>query len=135
MAYLGKPQTRRRFIQTTAMLAGALAATLSFTGRAAEKTAGTLSEAGKSLLDYMKDRINSIYARDRNMPLRSSQDNPEIKKIYANFLEQPMSEKAEHFLHRELEDRSAPIKKLKKKGIYPYKRIKSFTNSYPFELK
>ena len=128
-------QTRKAFIRSAAFLAAGLAFSLRFTGNAAEKTAEAVADAGKSILDYMKDRISSIYERERNMPRRSSQDNPEIKTIYENFLEYPMSEKAEKLLHRKLEDRSASIKKLSRKGFYPYKRLKSFANSYPFELK
>ena len=126
--------SRRTFIKSAAFAAGALALSVSFAGRAAEKATGAVAEAGKSLLDYMKDRINSIYARDKAMPKRASQDNPEIVKIYRDFLGEPMSEKAEHFLHREMTDKSAPLKKLAKKRLYPYPRLKNFENRYPFEL-
>ena len=81
----------------------------------------------------MKDRIAGVYAREKNLPGRSSRDNPEIIAIYNEFLGSPMSSRAERYLHRELTDRSALLKKPKKKGFYPYKRLGSFPPGYPFE--
>ena len=125
--------TRRRFIRSAALIAGALALSLGSVSRAAEQTASLASAAGKSVLDYMKDRIASVYAREKRMPKRRSQDNPEIIRLYADFLGSPMSAKAERYLHRELTDRSAPLAKLRKKGIIPYSRAAKFPGSYPFE--
>ena len=125
--------TRRRFIRGAAFMAGVLALSLGGVSRAAEQTAALASAAGKSVLDYMKDRIACVYEREKKMPKRRSQDNPEIIRIYADFLGSPMSAKAEKFLHRELTDRSAQLAKLRKKGIYPYSRAAKFPASYPFE--
>ena len=128
-----KMMSRRRFLRAAAFLAGGLALSMSEAGSAAEKTFAAAAEAGKTLFDYMKDRISGVYAREKKMPGRSSNDNPEIAAIYSGFLENPMSAKAERYLHRELTDRSLPLRKLRKKGLYPYKRLVSFPPGYPFE--
>jgi len=45
-------------------------------------------------------RAKLIYQEDRDLPLRKSHDNPEIKDMYANFLKHPLSHKAHDLLHR-----------------------------------
>lgn len=135
MKHAQMTQTRRSFIRTAALVAGGLAFSLQFAGIAAEKTAAAVAEAGKTLLDYMKDRVAGIYVREKTMPRRASQDNPEIRRLYTDFLGGPMSPKAEKYLHRGMTDRSAPLRRLSKKGLYPYPRLKDFSSVYPFELK
>jgi NADH-quinone oxidoreductase subunit G/NADP-reducing hydrogenase subunit HndD len=44
-------------------------------------------------------RAASIYQLDRGAVKRKSHDNPEIKKIYEEYLEEPGSHKAHHLLH------------------------------------
>lgn len=44
-------------------------------------------------------RIESLYKRDLSMGLRSSHENPEIKRIYSEFLGRPLSGLAEKMLH------------------------------------
>lgn len=44
-------------------------------------------------------RAPKLYSIDKGKKLRFSHDNPEIKKIYEDFLGEPMSEKAHHLLH------------------------------------
>lgn len=44
-------------------------------------------------------RAPKLYSIDKEKKLRFSHDNPEIKKIYEDFLGEPMSEKAHHLLH------------------------------------
>lgn len=44
-------------------------------------------------------RAAAIYAEDAGMPLRKSHQNPEIVKIYADFLGKPLGEKSHHLLH------------------------------------
>jgi len=44
-------------------------------------------------------RIEAVIGRDKNMPVRKSHENPAVKKIYAEFLGAPGSEKAEELLH------------------------------------
>jgi ferredoxin hydrogenase small subunit len=63
--------------------------------------------------DYISSRIDSVYGHDRIMKYRKSQDNPMVKKLYADFLEHPMSEKSEKLLHSTYVDRSAGLKRIK----------------------
>jgi len=44
-------------------------------------------------------RAEAIYAEDAGMPVRKSHENPEIIKIYKDFLEHPLSEVSHHLLH------------------------------------
>ncbi|MDP3399081.1 MAG: NADH-dependent [FeFe] hydrogenase, group A6 [Bacteroidales bacterium] len=44
-------------------------------------------------------RATAIYAEDAGMPLRKSHQNPEVIKIYADFLGKPLGEKSHHLLH------------------------------------
>ncbi len=70
------------------------------------------------LLDSIRrSRTESVYEQDRKMPLRKSQDNPMVKQIYKDFLENPNSHKAHELLHTEYTDRSAGLKKVKKTGV------------------
>jgi len=62
-------------------------------------------------------RTKGVYQYDRSMPLRKSQDNPQIKVLYKEYLEHPNSHKAHELLHTHYIDRSAKLKALKEKGI------------------
>jgi NADH-quinone oxidoreductase subunit G/[NiFe] hydrogenase diaphorase moiety small subunit/NADP-reducing hydrogenase subunit HndD len=44
-------------------------------------------------------RAEAIYAEDASMPVRKSHENPEIIKIYHDFLEHPLSGVSHHLLH------------------------------------
>ena len=44
-------------------------------------------------------RAASLYREDEDKPVRKSHENPAIKKLYEEFLEKPLSEKAHHLLH------------------------------------
>lgn len=44
-------------------------------------------------------RAEGLYQDDRNLPIRRSHENPDIKKLYADFLEKPGSHEAHHLLH------------------------------------
>jgi len=45
------------------------------------------------------ERRKAIYQRDKNLPIRKSHENPEVKKLYDDFLGEPGSRLAEKFLH------------------------------------
>ena len=47
----------------------------------------------------MKLIIAIVQDEDANKPLRKSHDNPEIKQIYADYLDKPGSHKAHELLH------------------------------------
>jgi len=57
----------------------------------------------------LKARQNAIYEEDKNKKLRKSHENPEIKKLYEEFLGKPMSEKAHELLHTKYFDISRKI--------------------------
>ena len=42
---------------------------------------------------------NYLYAEDNGKQIRLSHENPDIKKLYAEYLGEPGSEKAHHLLH------------------------------------
>jgi len=50
-------------------------------------------------LEVLKKRADSLYAEDYEKPLRMSHQNPDIIKLYDEFLGEPYSEKSHHLLH------------------------------------
>ncbi len=52
-----------------------------------------------------EERAMGLYTEDKNLPLRKSHENPEIKKLYEEFLEKPGSHKAHELLHTTYTDR------------------------------
>ncbi len=56
--------------------------------------------------EILKKRQMAIYREDKNKIIRKSHENPYIKKLYKEFLGEPMSEKAHHLLHTEYFDRT-----------------------------
>ena len=57
-----------------------------------------------------EDRMEGLYEEDKNLPVRNSHENPEIQKLYKEFLETPGSKLAHHLLHTTYSD--------KRKGSY-----------------
>ena len=49
--------------------------------------------------EIREKRAAAIYTEDENMPIRKSHRNPEIIKIYKDFLGKPLGEKSHHLLH------------------------------------
>lgn len=49
--------------------------------------------------EIRKKRAEAIYAEDEGLPIRKSHDNPEIKKLYKDFLKEPLGEVSHHLLH------------------------------------
>ena len=49
--------------------------------------------------EIRRKRAGAIYAEDEGMPLRKSHQNPEIIKIYKDFLGKPLGDKSHHLLH------------------------------------
>lgn len=56
--------------------------------------------------DVRAIRAKVLYENDAAKPLRKSHDNPSIKKLYAEYLGEPGSEKAHHVLHTSYVKRS-----------------------------
>ncbi|MDR1000706.1 MAG: [FeFe] hydrogenase, group A [Clostridiales bacterium] len=50
-------------------------------------------------IEVLKQRAVSIYAEDKDKPIRRSHENPQIQKIYADYLGEPYGEKAHELLH------------------------------------
>ena len=49
--------------------------------------------------EIRKKRAEAIYAEDSRLPLRKSHDNPEVLKLYKDFLKEPLGEMSHHLLH------------------------------------
>lgn len=49
--------------------------------------------------EIRQKRMEAIYAEDSGMPLRKSHENPEVLKIYQDFLGEPLGTKSHHLLH------------------------------------
>ncbi len=56
--------------------------------------------------DILKKRIKAIYKEESNMEFKKSHENPIVRKIYKEYLDHPLSEKAEKFLHTKYTKRS-----------------------------
>ncbi len=52
-----------------------------------------------STIAKKKERIAAIYVEDAGLPLRKSHDNPEVKKLYEDFLKEPLGHKSHELLH------------------------------------
>lgn len=59
--------------------------------------------------EILKARANAIYEEDKGKKIRKSHENPDIIKLYEEFLGKPMSEKAHHLLHTHYFDKSKKI--------------------------
>lgn len=118
--------TRRQFLKVGCIACGATLVSLRWTARAVA--------AAKTLKDYMLDRINGVYGADAGFKFRASQENPQVIKLYKDWLEHPNSHKAHQFLHMHFTDRSKGVKRLIAEGKYPNPRAKEFQgNTYPYE--
>ena len=56
--------------------------------------------------DVKAIRAKALYNNDAAKTIRKSHENPSIKKVYADFLEKPGSEKAHHILHTSYVERT-----------------------------
>ena len=63
---------------------------------------GCVGGGGQPMYDgasMAQSRAQTLYTQDKANTIRFSHENPSIKAIYADYLEQPLSEKSEHLLH------------------------------------
>ena len=51
-------------------------------------------------------RIKALYELDKNLPLRKSHENPDIKTIYQEFFGEPLSHKSHELLHTDYAPRA-----------------------------
>jgi len=56
--------------------------------------------------EVKKLRAQGLYRIDEERKLRKSHENPEVKKLYEEYLEKPNSHKAHHLLHTKYTERS-----------------------------
>jgi NADH-quinone oxidoreductase subunit G/[NiFe] hydrogenase diaphorase moiety small subunit/NADP-reducing hydrogenase subunit HndD len=49
--------------------------------------------------EIRQKRAEAIYAEDADLPIRKSHENPEIQKLYNDFLKEPLGELSHHLLH------------------------------------
>ena len=76
---------------------------------------GQPKDVSKDADSVRKARIASLYKKDSEMKVRKSHENSEIKKVYEEFYDHPLSELAEKMLHTFYSDRSEYLKKGEKK--------------------
>jgi iron only hydrogenase large subunit-like protein len=50
-------------------------------------------------INVLRKRAEAVYEEDRGKAIRMSHQNPDIIKLYDEFLGEPYSEKAHHLLH------------------------------------
>lgn len=55
------------------------------------------------------ERIDAIYVEDEAMPIRKSHENPEVKKIYEDFLHEPLGHKSHELLHTHYHDKHKTV--------------------------
>lgn len=105
--------TRRQFFKGAGILLASAVVT------------GILSKIGLDALavsdDYIQKRAAGLYGLDESMAIRRSHENPEIVRLYQEFLSpgqvKPVTEKSEHLLHtRYGRDIPQLIEELKKSG-------------------
>ncbi|MBN2311599.1 MAG: iron hydrogenase small subunit [Candidatus Hydrogenedentes bacterium] len=56
-------------------------------------------------LDAVKDRMQALYKLDLDEPVRTSHANEAVKRLYAEFLGEPLGEKSHHLLHTHYAER------------------------------
>jgi len=59
----------------------------------------------RSILKRRVERANGLYAEDKEMTMRKSHENPEVTKLYEEFLEHPLSHKSHELLHTHYTER------------------------------
>ncbi len=57
-------------------------------------------------LEVIKKRAEAIYSHDKKLKFRQSHNNPEIKKLYSEFLGKPLSKNSHKLLHTTYSDKS-----------------------------
>ena len=72
---------------------------------------GCLNGGGAPLasVDQVAVRMAGMYRSDQNAPIRRSHENPDVKKLYEEFLEEPDSPAAHFLLHTHYTDRSGEV--------------------------
>ncbi|MGE5417595.1 MAG: NADH-dependent [FeFe] hydrogenase, group A6 [Acidobacteriota bacterium] len=69
---------------------------------------GCIGGGGQPLTKNNKkraERIDAIYVEDENLPVRKSHENQEVKKLYDEFLHEPLGHKSHELLHTHYHDK------------------------------
>jgi ferredoxin hydrogenase small subunit len=92
--------------------------------------------ACKELHEWMAERIGEVYKSDKSFPVRASQDNRQVRRLYKNFLGSPGGAISHRYLHMHFTDRSKNLEKLRDAGHYPNPRSAEFEgDTYPYEQR
>ena len=69
---------------------------------------GCIGGGGNPIKNWAKmaHRFDAVYRTDRELPLRKSHENPDVKAIYEQFLGEPCGHKSHELLHTHYKDRS-----------------------------
>ena len=69
-------------------------------GKVYESTDGSVTAMGDpDSPGFYTYYFQSLYFLDKNAPLRFSHENPDVQKLYADFMGQPLSHRAHQLLH------------------------------------
>ena len=74
--------TRRGFLRAACVVAGGAMISL--------RMAGVAVARFRDIRDYMLDRIHGVYGADAAFPVRASQDNAQVRELYAAYLKRPL---------------------------------------------
>jgi len=55
--------------------------------------------------EIREKRMFAVYAEDESLPIRKSHENPEVKRIYADFLGEPLGHRSHELLHTHYRER------------------------------
>ena len=121
--------TRRGFLRAACVVAGGAMISL--------RMAGVAVARFRDIRDYMLDRIHGVYGADAAFPVRASQDNAQVRELYAAYLKRPLGPLSEKLLHTRWADQSAGYRRLVEAGTFPNPRdVEMFAASpYPYEQK
>jgi NADH-quinone oxidoreductase subunit G/NADP-reducing hydrogenase subunit HndD len=60
-------------------------------------------------VETVKARMHALYAIDRDAPMRASHQNPAVQRLYAEYLEKPLSHRSHELLHTRYEKREVVV--------------------------
>ena len=84
--------TRRGFLRAACVVAGG--------AMISRRMAGVAVARFRDIRDYMLDRIHGVYGADAAFPVRASQDNAQVRELYAAYLKRPLGPLSEKLLQK-----------------------------------
>ena len=70
-----------------------------------------IAHNNKKIIVPRDERIKSLYKDEEKLNIRSCFENPDVKKVYSEYLGKPLSEKSEKLLHTKYYDKSNLLNK------------------------